>query len=263
MFPDRARGIAFVAALALPSFLHAQQNPLANNPAAIQAGESEFRINCSFCHGIGARGGGRAPDLTRTQKKHGNADADLFRTIRDGVAGTDMPAAMGSIGVEMKEEEIWEVIAYLRSVQVKTAPPSGDAAHGKALFEGAANCSKCHMVSGHGGRLGPDLTATGSSRSTQSIVESVRDPSKDLASGYQTVTVVTTAGEQIKGILLNEDLFSLQMMDTGERIRLFTRDQLRSVDKSSMSLMPPYSTSVLSDRDLDDIIGYLVAVSGK
>jgi cytochrome c oxidase cbb3-type subunit 3 len=263
MFLRSARDVLFLAALALPPILHAQQNPLASNPAAVQAGESEFRINCSFCHGIGARGGGRAPDLTRTQKKHGNTDADLFRTIHDGVAGTDMPAAMGSIGVEMKEEEIWEVIAYLRSVQVKTAPPSGDAAHGKALFEGSANCSKCHMVAGKGGRLGPDLTATGSSRSTQSIVESVREPSKDLASGYQTVTVDTAAGEQIKGILLNEDLFSLQMMDTGERIRLFARDQLRSVTKSPTSLMPPYTAAALGDKDLRDIIGYLVAVSEK
>src|SRR5579862_4955280 len=169
MFLRSTRDVVFLAALALPPNLHAQQNPLANSAAAVQAGESEFRINCSFCHGIGARGGGRAPDLTRTQKKHGNTDADLFRTVHDGVPGTDMPAAMGSIGVEMKEEEIWEVVAYLRSVQVKTAPPSGDAVHGKVLFEGSANCSKCHMVAGEGGRLGPDLTATGSSRSMQSI----------------------------------------------------------------------------------------------
>jgi cytochrome c oxidase cbb3-type subunit III len=263
MFLRSARDFACLAVLALAPILHAQQNPLANNPAAVQAGESEFRINCSFCHGIGARGGGRAPDLTRTQKKHGNTDGDLLRTIRDGVPGSDMPAAMGSIGVEMKEEEIWEVIAYLRSVQVKTAPPSGDAVHGRALFEGSATCSKCHMVSGKGGRLGPDLTATGSSRSTQSIIESVREPSKDLSSGYQTVTVVTASGEQIKGILLNEDLFSLQMMDTGEQIRLFARDQLRSVTKSPTSLMPPYTSAALSDKDLNDIIGYLVAVSEK
>jgi len=263
MFLRSARDVVFLAALALPPILHAQQNPLANSAAAVRAGESEFRINCSFCHGIGARGGGRAPDLTRTQKKHGNTDADLFRTIHDGVSGTDMPAAMGSIGVEMKEEEIWEVVAYLRSVQVKTAPPSGDAVHGKVLFEGSANCSKCHMVAGKGGRLGPDLTATGSSRSMQSIIESVREPSKDLASGYQTVTVNTAAGEEIKGILLNEDLFSLQMMDTGERIRLFARDQLRLVTKSPTSLMPPYTAAALGDKDLRDIIGYLVAVSEK
>jgi len=270
MFVSRALGVRPVArsmmlvSLALTLTLQAQErNPLANDPAAVKAGESEFRINCSFCHGIGARGGGRGPDLTRVHKKHGTADADMFRTIHDGVSGTDMPAAMGSIGVEMKDQEIWQVIAYLRSVQVKTPPPTGDAAHGKALFDGAANCSKCHMVEGKGGRLGPDLTSTGSSRSIQSIVESVRDPSRELVPGYQTITVVTADGQELKGIVLNEDIFSLQMMDTGERIRLFEKDRLRSVSKSPVSLMPPYNTTLLSDQDLQDIIGYLVAVSAK
>jgi cytochrome c oxidase cbb3-type subunit III len=263
MLVSRALGVMLVS-LVLALTLKAQEhNPLASDPQAVAAGESEFRINCSFCHGIGARGGGRGPDLTRVQKKHGNTDADLFRTIHDGVSGTDMPAAMGSIGVEMKDQEIWQVIAYLRSVQVKTPPPTGDAAHGKALFDGAANCSRCHMVEGKGGRLGPDLTSTGSSRSIQSIVESVRDPSRELVPGYQTATVVTTDGQEIKGIILNEDLFSLQMMDTGEHIRLFEKEQLRSVTKSPVSLMPPYSTNLLSDKDLEDIIGYLVAVSAK
>src|SRR5665213_1446020 len=270
MFVSRALGVRpvarsmLLASLVLPLTLRAQeQNPLANDPQAVVAGESEFRINCSFCHGVGARGGGRGPDLTRVQKKHGNTDADLFRTIHDGVSGTDMPAAMGSIGVEMKDREIWQVIAYLRSVQVKTPPQAGDAGHGKVLFDGIANCSKCHMVDGKGGRLGPDLSSTGSSRSMQSIVESVRDPSRDLVPGYQTVTVVANDGQEIKGIILNEDIFSLQMMDTGERIRLFEKDQLRSVAKSPVSLMPPYNTTLLNDQDLKDIVGYLVAVSAK
>jgi cytochrome c oxidase cbb3-type subunit 3 len=253
----------FVAVALAPGVSAQERNPLANDPAAIKAGESEFRINCSFCHGIGARGGGRGPDLTRIHKKHGNTDADLFRTISSGVPGTDMPAAMGSIGVEMKDQEIWQVISYLRSIQAKIPPPTGDAAHGKVLFEGVANCSKCHMVEGKGGRLGPDLTSTGSSRSIQAIVESVREPSKELVPGYQSVTVVTADGQEVKGIVLNEDLFSLQMMDTGERIRLFEKDQLRSVNKSPVSLMPPYNRRALSDHDLQDIVGYLVNVSDK
>ena len=63
--------------LALTTALPAQKrSPLANDPNAVRAGESEFRINCSFCHGLGARGGGRGPGLTRAQKRHGNTDAD-------------------------------------------------------------------------------------------------------------------------------------------------------------------------------------------
>lgn len=250
--------------LALTAALDAQdRNPFANDTKAAEAGKSHFRINCALCHGLGARGGGRGPDLTRAKKKHGNSDAELFRTIHDGVPGTDMPAAMGSIGVEMKDQEIWQVITHLRSIEVNTPPPTGNAAHGKALFYGAANCSKCHMVEGKGGRLGPDLTAVGSSRSVESIVESVRNPSQKLAAGYQTVTVVTADGQETKGFIMNEDRFSVQMMDISERILLLERDKLRSFKKSSVSLMPPYDTTLLSDKDLQDIIAYLLTVGEK
>jgi len=258
----RTLGQPVLILFALAGALAAQdRNPLANDPDAVKAGESEFRINCSFCHGMRARGGGRGPDLTRTQKKHGNSDADLFRTIHDGVPGTDMPAQMGSIGVEMKDHEIWQVVAYLRSVQVPTQPPAGDAGRGKALFSGSAKCSSCHMLQGKGGRTGPDLTSVAGSRSLQSIIESVRDPSRDIVSGYQTVAVTTADGQEIRGFIMNEDTFSLQMMDTSERIRLFEKDKLRSVRKSPTSLMPPYTQAALSDKDLDDILAYLFSAS--
>jgi putative heme-binding domain-containing protein len=249
---------------ALPAALQAQEhNPFANDPQAAEAGKSHFRINCSLCHGLGARGGARGPDLTRPQKKHGNSDADMFRTIHDGVVGTDMPPAMGSLGVEMKDQEIWQVIAYLRSVQVKTAPPSGNPEHGKALFNGFASCSKCHMVEGKGGRLGPDLTTIAAARSLESLIESVRDPSKSLVPGYETVTIVTADGKDARGFIMNEDRFSVQMMDTNESILLLDKDALKSFKKSPVSLMPPYPASALSDKDLEDIIGYLLAVSAK
>jgi cytochrome c oxidase cbb3-type subunit 3 len=250
-------------ALALSVALAQDSNPFANDPQAAEAGKSHFRINCALCHGLGGRGGARGPDLTRAQKKHGSSDAEMFKTIHDGVAGTDMPPAMGSIGVEMKDQEIWQVITYLRSVQVKTPPPAGNAANGKDLFYGSAKCSKCHMVDGKGGRLGPDLTAVANSRSLESIIESVRNPSKQIASGYETVTVVTADGHESKGFIMNEDRFSLQMMDTSERILLLEKDKLRSLKKSDVSLMPPYDKNLLSDKDLEDMIGYLLRVGAK
>ena len=123
------------------------KNPLADDSKAAKLGEFEFRANCAFCHGLGARGGGRGPDLTRAQKKHGNSDGDLFRTINEGVPGTAMPPnGATQQGVGMTEEEIWQVISYIRSVQVKTsAAQSGNAARGKELFAGSAACATCHM----------------------------------------------------------------------------------------------------------------------
>ena len=68
-----------------------QRNPLAGNPKAAKAGEYEFRINCALCHGLGAKGGGRGPDLTRAVKKHTHNDAEMFQVISNGIPGTAMP----------------------------------------------------------------------------------------------------------------------------------------------------------------------------
>jgi len=180
-------------------------------------------------------------------------------------------------GVGMTEEEIWQVVSYIRSVEVKASPALGDAARGKALFAGSAACSTCHMVEGKGGRLGPDLTGVGSARSAGYIVESIRNPSSRLAQGiseamkefseeYETVTVVDASGQKVHGVLLNEDNFTLQMLDTREQLHLFQKDKVRSVEKSRESLMPKYNEKMLPEKDLQDIVAYLAsqgAVSSK
>ena len=251
-----------------------EKNPFAGDPKAAKLGEFQFRANCAFCHGLGAKGGGRGPDLTRVQKKHGNADADLFRTINEGVPGTAMPPnGATQQGVGMTPDEIWQVITYIRSVEVKNAAAiAGNAAHGKELFNGSAACSSCHMIAGKGGRLGPDLTAAGSARSVAYLKESVREPNRRLAEGiseamkefsqeYETVSVVTRDGTAFQGVVLNEDSFTVQMMDAREQIHSFDKAQLKSYEKTRTSLMPAYDTNRLSEKDLDDLVAYLLRLS--
>ena len=276
----RCFSLAFFAAivfgLAAPRLSAQDANPLANDPKASKLGEFQFRSNCAFCHGLGARGGGRGPDLTRAQKRHGNSDPDLFRTINEGVPGTAMPPnGATQQGVGMTETEIWQVITYIRSVQLKApAQPLGDAAHGKQLFFGAAACSTCHMIEGKGGRLGPDLSTTGSARAMDYLVDSVRYPSRRLAQGiseamkefsqeYETVKVETADGQRFTGVVLNEDHFTVQMMDEREQLHLFEKDKLRSYEKSRESLMPAYDQKMLNDKDLQDILAFLLNVGAR
>ena len=253
-----------------------EKNPYAGDAKIAKLGEYQFRLNCAFCHGLGARGGGRGPDLTRAQKHHGNSDAEMFHNIHDGIAGTAMPAATnGGIGVGMSDEEIWQVVTYLRSVQVKAPEqPPGNPGHGKELFNGALGCSTCHMIDGKGGRLGPDLSTVGASRSTEYLVESVRNPSRRLAQGifeamkefpqeYESVQVVTADGSKLSGVVLNQDRFTLQMLDNREQLHLFDKDKLRSFETRRESAMPVYDPKTLSDKDLQDLLAYLFAVSSK
>jgi putative heme-binding domain-containing protein len=246
------------------------KNPYAADAKMARLGEFEFRANCAFCHGLGARGGGRGPDLTRTPKKHGNSDADIFNTINNGVPGTAMPPnGATQQGVGMTEEEIWQVVTYIRSVERKPAMVSGDAKHGKELFYGIAACATCHMFAGQGGRLGPDLTGAGTARSTEYLTESLRNPSRRLAQGiseamkefsveYETVNVVKNDGTKYQGTLLNEDSFTIQFIDTREQVRSLDKTSLKSWQKSRESLMPVYDEKTLPEKDLQDLLAFLV-----
>jgi len=252
------------------------QNPLAGDPKAAKAGEYEFRINCALCHGLGAHGGGRGPDLTRAHKKHAHSDEDMFQIISSGIPGTAMPAnGTNGQGVGMTDQEIWQIVTYIRSQEVNvSAKTTGDATHGKELFYGDGNCASCHMVDGKGGRMGPDLTSVGGSRTRESMIDSIRNPSRRLAWGlteatkefpheYESVIVVTADGKQIKGVTLNEDSFTVQIMDSAEHIYLLQKNKLKSFQKSRQSAMPKYNPDVLSDKEVEDIVAFLASVGAK
>jgi len=247
------------------------QNPLTGDPAAIKEGASLFRANCSPCHGLNASGGGRGPDLRTGDWVHGGSDAAIFRTINDGVPGTEMPAN------PFEDSEIWALVAFLRSVSsgAKT-PVSGDAARGERLYWGKSNCAQCHMVKGRGGRLGPDLTRVGAARSVAYLIESIREPSKDLSLGmtdpnnhyvypleYETVTAVLADGQRIVGVAKNEDAYSLQLLGQDQELHLFLKKDLREVLHERRSLMPAYTEAVLSDADLRDLLAYLTGFRGE
>jgi putative heme-binding domain-containing protein len=131
------------------------------------------------------------------------------------------------------------------------------------------------MVNGSGGRLGPDLSRVGASRSVSYLRDSIRNPDKDLSAGildpnnhyglplvYDTVTVVTASGEKITGVAKNEDTFSVQLMTAREDLRLFLKKDLKEVIHEHKSLMPPYPESMLSPAELQDLIAYLVTLRG-
>ena len=130
------------------------------------------------------------------------------------------------------------------------------------------------MVNGKGGRLGPDLSTTGSSRSTEYMVESMRAPSRRLAQGiseplkdfsqeYETVKIVTADGTKLQGVVLNEDSFTVQMMDMREQVHSLEKTKLRSYEKARESMMPTYDSKALPDKDLNDLIAFLLASSAE
>ena len=236
-----------------------RQNPFKDDPQAAEAGRGIFRIYCSPCHGIHAEGG-LGPDLTRGTYSAGEKDSDLLAVISTGVAGTEMP----SFSVGLGDENIWRVIAYLRSATRHDAEKAtGDAAAGEKLFWGKGACGQCHRVAARGGRMGPDLTRAGRSRSLRYLRESVVSPNADLTPGYATVTVVTRDGKKIAGVQRGYDNFSAQLMDSRENYYSFLKSDVTSITREFRSLMPDGYGKLFSATELDDIVAYLSQLGAK
>jgi len=233
------------------------RNPLEGNAQAISNGGAMFRTRCAGCHGPDARGF-VGPDLTGVWLA-GNTDDHLFDVVRRGIPGTEMTPADP---LRVNDRDIWQVLAYLRTLSaVAAAPPTGDAANGERLFR--ANCTRCHIVNGRGGQLGPDLSRIGSGRPRAGLLSKLRGTSETIRPGYESVTLVTREGERIRGVRKNEDEFSIQIMDTRERLQGFLKANLNELTMDKQSLMPVYGPERLNDRDLDDLLRYLGGLRGS
>jgi cytochrome c oxidase cbb3-type subunit 3 len=253
------RPVLTAAMLCVTGALAAQdlptKNPLEGNPDAIKYGMGLFRGRCADCHGMDARGV-RGPDITQVWAS-GRTDDGLFKTIKGGVPNTEMPA-----NPRMNDLETWQLLAYLRTLATPapTEPPRGNAQNGEKIFR--TSCAGCHRVNGVGGRLGPDLSRVGSARARDAIVFQIRRGREEFRPGFEPVTLTPQTGEAIRGVKKNEDLFSVQIMDTAERIQGYEKDKMKAVENGTRSMMPAFGPDRLSDSDLDDLVRYLQTLRG-
>jgi len=228
-----------------------EKNPLEGNAPAISNGAAMFRNRCAGCHGPDARGY-LGPDLTNFWAA-GGSDGRMFDIVRRGVPGTEM---IGADPQRVLDKEIWQVLAYVRTLTAApTVAVTGDAANGERIFR--ANCSSCHKVNGRGGQLGPDLSRIGSARPRAGFIGKLRGTNPMIRPGYEPVTLVTRQGDRIRGVKKNEDEFSIQIMDTRERLQGYLKANLAELTIEKQSLMPVYGPDRLNDRDLDDLVRYL------
>lgn len=257
-------GLIVCATLSAPTIAKATvgeqtpiKNPLDGNPDAILAGMGGYRVRCADCHGLDGRGV-RGPDITQVWSS-GRTDDGLFTTIRTGVPGSEMPAFPSP---RVLDRDVWQMLAYLKtlSAPAPAAPPRGNAENGAKLFR--TMCVACHTANGTGGRLGPDLSRIGSARSREVMLARIRRGAEDFRTGFAPVTVTTPEGTAIHGVKKNEDLFSVQIMDTRERIQGYEKDHVKAVENGRVSAMPVFGPDRLSDSDLDDLLRYLLTLRG-
>ena len=231
--------------------LHDEQYPQAD----IAYGLSIYTAKCVVCHGPQGDGAGGV-NLRSGKFRDATSDRDLARFIRAG-----SPAGMPPMALD--NSEMTGIVAYLRnmnSVDSRTVQ-TGDAARGRAVFEGKGNCASCHRVGRIGSRVGPNLSDIGSLRSPASLQRSLVDPSSQMMPINRPVRVVTRDGTVIAGRRLNEDTYTLQLIDDQERLRSLTKADLREYTVLTTSPMPSYTD--LTADELADLVAYLLSLKGR
>ena len=232
----------------------AQTNPFTSD-ADIRQGSALFQAHCSYCHGVRGEGG-RGADLTAGVYRMGGADADLFKSIRSGVPGSEMPA------VRVTEDEVWKMVAFVKRLgsQGLGERAPGDPAAGKLVYN-RIGCAGCHRIAQDGADVGPELSDIGRRRGVAFLEESLLKPEAVMPVNYRAIQVVLKSGVTVTGIRLNEDDLSVQVRDAGGNPRSFLKDSVKEIRHDKPSLMPSYEAA-LGKQDLANVVAYLSSLKG-
>ena len=248
-----------MAALAVTRFAAAQAPAHAGQyeQADIEYGAQLYLGHCVVCHG--ERGDAMpGANLGSGRFRHAETDRDLTTVIRNGVPGTAMaPSAY-------TESELGALVAFLRNMSSVSlsAVKLGDPARGRALFVGKGNCNSCHRVGADGPRAAPDLTSIGATRTAATLERSLLDPNVALLPTNRPVRAVLRDGTVVLGRRLNEDTFTVQVVDSNERLVSLDRAEIREYSVGSEATMPSY-VGVLSVDERADLVAYLLSLKGQ
>jgi cytochrome c oxidase cbb3-type subunit 3 len=248
--------VGVLLTLSVGALLGQQQNYL---PGDIEEGGRLYRINCIGCHGPeGNLVSGI--DLGRNRFRRVTSDDEIVDVIMNGVPGTGMPPNA------IQRLRAYNVVAYLRSMNATSgiksiAAATGDAGRGKALFEGKGACSTCHRVFGKGSRNGPDLSEAGLMLRAIEIETSILDPNASLSTTSPPFRAVRKDGTVISGLLLNQDMFTVQVLEANGALASLQKSDLRESGLLKNSPMPSYRDK-LTPQELADLIAYVGALRG-
>jgi cytochrome c oxidase cbb3-type subunit III len=227
-----------------------------------------FLRACAGCHG--PRGeGGRGPTLAIPLTRARDRKA-LVKLLKDGIDGTEMPPA------RLPAAEVGALADWVLALSRR--PPErvpGDPQRGQALYFARGGCPVCHAIGGHGGGFGTDLTDIGRRRGAAHLRQALVEPEGavptssspyradvSLAQNFLQVRVRTKAGEEVRGVRINEDSFSIQLREVSNRVRSFWKADLVELDKQwGRSPMPSYQET-LSPAELDDLVAFLLSLRG-
>src|SRR5262245_35209852 len=211
---------------------------------------------CTVCH-VATGDVVAGVDLRANRFKTSSTDFDLRNVISNGVQGTGMPP------FKFDQPALTAVIAYLRNMRDFDAKTTliGDDARGRVVFEGKGECARCHRVNGKGPRVAPDLSDIGAIRTADALRRILIDPDAEMRFANRSVRAVTRDGKVITGRRLNEDTYTVQLIDEQERLVSLVKANLREYGLVRRTAMPSYRDKLAAD-ELADLLSYLLSLKG-
>lgn len=246
--------------LASPPLVTAQTTALHPGeyaPADIAYGSRIYDAQCTTCHGANGDGVGGV-DLRSGKFRNATTDQDLTRVITTGIQGT------GMLAFKFDPSEITGIIAYIRNMNSfdRGSVKAGDASRGRTVFDSKGACARCHRVGMQGSRVAPDLSDIGAARGPASLMRSLTEPTSQMMPINRPVHIVTRAGNVINGRRLNEDTYTVQVIDDQEKLISLTKSDLREFAILTTSPMPSFKATLTPD-ELDDVVAYLLSLKGR
>ena len=222
---------------------------------AIERGSRIYSRECALCHGPQ----GDIVDGVNLRAgifKSVRSDDDLRRVVNEGAGQGQMPA------LGLNASDLDSVVAFIRAgfdpdgVAVRI----GDPESGRVIFEGIGECASCHRVNGIGPRTAPDLSEIGAIRTPAVLQQNLLDPSAAILPINRPVRLVTLNEETVTGRRLNEDTYTVQVIDSSERLRSFRKSDLATYE---IRMQPSKGPTSLSSEEVADVVGYLLTLRGQ
>ena len=221
-------------------------------------GAGIFTSHCTACHGLDGLGTERAPNIATRPEVTRKSDTALAGIVHNGGPGTGMASFR-----MLNASEIKSVVAYVRTLSSgagSNAKLPGNPTNGKTIFFGESGCSGCHMVNGAGGFIGQDLTGYAREHAPDDIKAAITD-SKMWGRGDRTIEVIAADGQHLRGVVRNEDNFSLQLQSMDGAFHFLAKADLQKIDRSPEPIMPTDYGVKLTSNQLNDLVSYLMAVA--
>ena len=249
-----ALAVLTVGTGASPIWAQAPVTPNVGPPGPPPNGEQLYNENCVECHGLE---GDAVPDvdLGHGRFRRATTDPELVGIVLRGIPNTAMPPN------NFSEAQASAIVQFLRMKARRAAATAGNTASGQAIFTGKGNCASCHRVNGAGSRVGPDLSEVGRLRHSTDIESAIVDPDAVILPSNRFVRLVTRDGATITGRMLNQDAFTVQLLDSKEQLRTMMRSDLKEFAFIDKSPMPSYRGK-LSPQEMTDLVSYLVSLQG-